>query len=324
MAAARRRILSTLFGADPPMPVWQGRVDMLRPRQKIAATIAAVVSRAARYDAVVLDGSARGDQVAAALVRRLPRPPAIVVADSTWKAGGRLDTAINRMGIRLIDGRRTSFCVLTRFETESFPRTWGLRSSRVCFTPWPVTLKDELPSSDNGRVFAGGNSLRDYGPLIAAAGRIDAPVDIATSVVDGPALGGVAPNLTIGPRPQAEYDEMLRAAAVVVVPLEARPDRASGQTTYVNAMARGKAIIATDTPGVRDYITDGETGLIVAPGDVNAMADAVSRLLADPAGRARIGARAREHALSELTLTTYATRLLEVVDATLAAPAPRR
>ncbi|HEY6524082.1 MAG TPA: glycosyltransferase family 4 protein [Solirubrobacteraceae bacterium] len=324
MPTARRRILSTLFSADPPMPVWQERVDMLRPAAKDAATIAAVVRRAARYDAVVLDGSARRDQLAAALVRRLPRHPAILIADSTWKADGGLDTAVNRLGIRALDGKRTTFCVLTRFETESFPRTWGLRSSRVCFTPWPATLKDDLPSTDNGRVFAGGNSLRDYGPLIAAAAEVKAPIDIATSALSSEELGPVAPNLTIGPRPQAEYDEMLRAAAVVVVPLQAREDRCSGQTTYVNAMARGKAIVVTDTPGVRDYIQDGETGLIVAPGDAGAMAHAVTRLLADPAERARIGGQARMHALTELTLTRYATSLLEVADETLTAPARRR
>jgi glycosyltransferase involved in cell wall biosynthesis len=324
MPAPRRRILSTLFCADPPMPVWQERVEMLRPRPRDRDTIAAVLRQAGRHDAVVLDGSARRDQAAAVLLRRRPRPPAIVIADSTWKRTDGVDMILNRTGIRMIDGPRTSFCVLTRFETESFPRTWGLRSSRVCFTPWPLTLKDELASTDNGRVFAGGNSLRDYGPLMAAAGSISAPVDIATSVIDRDASGPLAANLTIGPRPQAEYDEMLRAAAVVVVPLEARDDRASGQTTYVNAMARGKAIVATDTPGVRDYIQDGETGLIVSPGDAEAMARAVGRLLADPAERARIGGRAREHALSELTLTRYATHLLEVVDETLAAPAPRR
>ena len=324
MPGARRRILSTLFSADPPMPAWQQRVDTLPPRVRDADTIAAILRRAGRYDAVVLDGSARRDQVAAALLRRRRRQPAILVADSTWKAGGGLDTVVNRAGIRMIDGPRTTFCVLTRFETESFPRTWGLRSSRVCFTPWPVTLKDELPSTDNGRVFAGGNSLRDYGPLIAAAGRIDAPVDIATSVLAGARLGPTAPNLSIAPRPQDEYDAMLRAAAVVVVPLERREDRASGQTTYVNAMARGKAIVVTDTPGVRDYITDGETGLIVAPRDAEAMAGAVSRLLADPDERTRIGRRAREHALGELTLTHYAQRLLAVVDETLGGPASRR
>jgi hypothetical protein len=324
MSAARRRILSTLFSADPPMPAWQERVDTLPPRSRDGATIAAVLRRAGRYDAVVLDGSARRDQVAAALLRRRPRPPAIVVADSTWKAGGGLDSAVNRAGIRMIDGPRTSFVVPSRFETESFPRTWRLRSSRVRFVPWAVTVKDERPSSDNGRVFAGGNSLRDYGSLIAAAGRIDAPVDIATSVLATAQLGPTAPNLTVGPRPQAEYDEMLRSAAVVVVPLQGRDDRSSGQTTYVNAMARGKAIVVTDTPGVRDYVTDGQTGLIVAPGDPDALVQAVARLLGDPGERARIGHQAREHALAELTLTHYATRLLELVDETLAAPASRR
>jgi glycosyltransferase involved in cell wall biosynthesis len=324
MPGARRRILSTLFSGDPPMPVWQERVDTLRPRPRDAGTIAAVLRLAGRYDAVVLDGSARRDQVAAALLRLRPHQPAIVVADSTWKAGAGLNTIVNRAGIRMIDGPRTTFCVLTRFETETFPRTWRLRSSRVRFTPWPATLKDDLPSTDDGRVFAGGNSLRDYKPLIAAAGRIDAPVDIATSALAGAGLGPIASNLTIAPRPQDEYDAMLRAAAVVVVPLEQREDRASGQTTYVNAMSRGKAIVITDTPGVRDYITDGETGLIVAPGDAKAMAGAVSRLLADPDERARLGRRAREHALGELTLTHYATRLLAVVDETLAAPASRR
>ncbi len=323
MSGGRRRILSTLFSADPPMPVWQERVDTLSPRSRDAATIAAIMRRAGRYDAVVLDGSARRDQVAAVLLRRRPHPPAIVVADSTWKAGGGLDRAVNQAGIRMIDGPRTSFAVPSRFEAESFPRTWRLRSSRVRFVPWAVTIKDELPSTDNGRVFAGGNSLRDYGPLIAAAGRIDAPVDIATSVTVSQ-LGPTAPNLTIGPRPQAEYDEMLRSAAVVVVPLQGRDDRSSGQTTYVNAMARGKAIVVTDTPGVRDYIQDGETGLIVAPGDGAAMAEAIIRLLDDPAERERMGRRAREHALGELTLTHYATRLLTVVEEALAGPAPRR
>jgi glycosyltransferase involved in cell wall biosynthesis len=75
---------------------------------------------------------------------------------------------------------------------------------------------------------------------------------------------------------------------------------------------------------VRDYVSHGETGLIVAPGDPGAMATAIGRLLDDPAERARIGRQAREHAWGNLTLTDYATRLLELVDETLADPAPRR
>jgi hypothetical protein len=328
MPAPRRRILSTLFSSDPPMPVWQERVDMLRPRAKDAGTIAAVLARAGRYDAVVLDGSARRDHVAAALLRARPGQPAIVIADSTWKSNtNRLDMTVNRAGIRMIDGSRTSFCVLSSFETESFPATWRLRSSRVCFTPWPFTLTDsqlQQLATDNGRVFAGGNSLRDYGPLIGAAAEIGAPIDIATSELRLAESDSPPGNVTAGPVPQAEYDRMMLSAAVVVVPLESRPDRSSGQTTYVNAMARGKAIVVTDAPGVRDYIKDGHTGLIVAPGDAAAMARAVRRLLDDPGERRQMGGRARAHALARFSLTHYATGLLEVVDETLASAAPRR
>ena len=41
------------------------------------------------------------------------------------------------------------------------------------------------PAGDNGRVFAGGNSLRDYGPLIAAARDIGAPIEFRTGAEDG-------------------------------------------------------------------------------------------------------------------------------------------
>jgi glycosyltransferase involved in cell wall biosynthesis len=54
------------------------------------------------------------------------------------------------------------------------------------------------------------------------------------------------------------------------------------------------------------------------------MAQAVTRLLRDPEERGRIARQARAYALEELTLTNYATRLLDIADETLAAPARRR
>jgi hypothetical protein len=150
-------------------------------------------------------------------------------------------------------------------------------------------------SSDNGRVFAGGNSLRDYRPLIDAAGEIGAPVDIATNTLDADAAHSYPANVTARSFARADYDAMLRAASVVVVPLQPRTDRSSGQTTYVNAMALGKAIVVSDAPGVRDYRQR----------------------------RERIGASARRHALTNLTLSGYAERLLQLVDETLAAPTVR-
>lgn len=321
------KILSTLFGTDPAIPLWQERVATLRPAATDAVTVGQLLRRARQYDALVLDGSARRDQLAAALLRSRGGGPACVIADATWKVPDSSAAAWGKRGaMRLIDGERTTFCVLSRFEADRFAQTWRLQRSRVRFTPWPVTLRapdlmDE--SGDNGRVFAGGNSLRDYRPLIDAAGEIGAPVDIATSTLDADAAHSYPANVTARSFARADYDAMLRAASVVVVPLQPRTDRSSGQTTYVNAMALGKAIVVSDAPGVRDYVDDGDTGVIVPCGDAAALASAVRLLLADRQRRERIGASARRHALANLTLGGYAERLLQLADETLAAPAGR-
>jgi hypothetical protein len=319
------RILSTLFSADLPIPLWEERVTMLRPSRRSMVTVGRLLLLARRYDALVLDGSARRDQLAAALLRLRRGGPALVIADATWKVPlGAGAARGKRAAMRLIDGERTTFCVLSRFEAESFARTWRLRRSRVRFTPWPVTrTPPEAPGepAENGRVFAGGNSLRDYGPLIEAAGEIGAAVDIATTALGPASVRGYRSNVTVRPVAATEYETMLRAASVVVVPLEPRTDRSSGQTTYVNAMALGKAIVVTDAPGVRDYIEDGETGVVVPCGDTRAMASAVSSLLADGRRRRRLGERARRHASTELTMRGYAERLLSVVEEALEAPA---
>jgi glycosyltransferase involved in cell wall biosynthesis len=67
----------------------------------------------------------------------------------------------------------------------------------------------------------------------------------------------------------------------------------------VEAMAAGCACIASDVIGVRGVIEDGVTGLLVPESDATALADAIARLLHDPALAARLGAAARERALAE-------------------------
>ncbi|MGQ3051144.1 MAG: glycosyltransferase [Roseateles sp.] len=67
----------------------------------------------------------------------------------------------------------------------------------------------------------------------------------------------------------------------------------------VEAMAAGCACIASDVIGVRGVIADGATGLLVPEGDAAALADAIARLLHDPALAARLGAAARERAWAE-------------------------
>jgi glycosyltransferase involved in cell wall biosynthesis len=60
------------------------------------------------------------------------------------------------------------------------------------------------------------------------------------------------------------------------------------------AMAYGRPVVASAVGGLLDLVVDGETGLLVPPGDVSALRAALERLLADRELRHRLGAAARE------------------------------
>jgi glycosyltransferase involved in cell wall biosynthesis len=280
---ARREILALLF--DPPPREWADRVDVLERRGLSPITLVREIVRCSRdYDTIVLDGSEHYDQVAAALiVRRRPRTR-VHLTDCTWSRGGsRLGRWGRKLGIRAIDGPGVTYCVLSTEELEAFPSTWGVDSERVFFTPFCYTLKDEdlaKPVSEDGGVFAGGDSRRDYDTLLEAARRTDARVTLATGLLDG--RDDIPPNVEAGRVSHERFFELMRETSVVVVPFPARTERSAGQQTYLNAMALGKPVIVADSAGVRDYVEDGETGLLVPPADPDALAAAIDWVL-DPA-----------------------------------------
>ncbi|HLV13342.1 MAG TPA: GT4 family glycosyltransferase PelF [Trueperaceae bacterium] len=70
--------------------------------------------------------------------------------------------------------------------------------------------------------------------------------------------------------------------------------------TLIEAMASGKAVVATRVGGVREAV--GDAGLLVAPRDDVGMAEACVRLLTDPCLRRELGARARQRALERFTV----------------------
>jgi 2-deoxystreptamine N-acetyl-D-glucosaminyltransferase/2-deoxystreptamine glucosyltransferase len=66
-------------------------------------------------------------------------------------------------------------------------------------------------------------------------------------------------------------------------------------SVLVEAMASGLPVVASAVGGIPEVVRDGETGLLVPPGDVGALAGVLDRLAADPELRARLaeGARVR-------------------------------
>jgi glycosyltransferase involved in cell wall biosynthesis len=82
----------------------------------------------------------------------------------------------------------------------------------------------------------------------------------------------------------------------------------------VEGMAAGLAVIATDQGGPTEVIDNGVNGLLVPPGDVNALARALRRLADQPALRQQLGEAAR-HRAKDFTPDAVASTVLEVYSA---------
>jgi len=117
----------------------------------------------------------------------------------------------------------------------------------------------------------------------------------------------------VPPVDDAELAAWYRAAAVFCLPSVARSE-AYG-LVQLEAHVSGTPVVSTDLPtGVPWVNRDGETGRVVAPGDDAALAAALTGLLADAPLRERMGAFARERALSEFTVARMVERTLAVYD----------
>jgi len=90
------------------------------------------------------------------------------------------------------------------------------------------------------------------------------------------------------------------------------------------AAAAGRAIVTTDWPGCRDAVEPGRTGLLVAPGDVTALARAIGTLLNDPARRRAMGAAGRELAEREYAIGRIVAQHLQVYESVLVQASPQR
>jgi glycosyltransferase involved in cell wall biosynthesis len=112
----------------------------------------------------------------------------------------------------------------------------------------------------------------------------------------------------VGPRADA-------AAAIAELDVLALPSRIEGfPLVLLEAMARGKPVVATPVGGVGELVVDGETGLLVQPGDVGALAGALRRLRDDPDLRARLGEAGRDLVAHRFSADAMVERVLEVYD----------
>ena len=116
-----------------------------------------------------------------------------------------------------------------------------------------------------------------------------------------------------GPRPHTRIPALLAAFDVALLPAI---NAYASPLKLHEYMAARLAVVAPDQPNLREVVDSGENGVLVPPGDAQALGDALARLASDAALRERLGARARATIVErDLTWVGNARRVVDAVRA---------
>jgi glycosyltransferase involved in cell wall biosynthesis len=260
----------------------------------------------------------------AAVGARLARKPLVVklVSDEVFERAtrsGRFDGTI--ADFQLVGGARTRLLRATRdaalrsaryvFSPSEYLRAialrWGLEPDRVSVLPNPAPEVPALPPRDelradlglDGSVLAFAGRLgpqKAVGVLLRALADVQ---DVALVIAgDGPDRAALERNVRelgldgrvrfLGGVPREQVLRLFGAADASVLPSawENFPH------SVVEALAVGCPVIATAVGGVPEVVRDGVNGLLVRPGDPEALREAIARFFADDELRRRLAAAA--------------------------------
>ena len=240
--------------------------------------------------------------------------------------GGILDPELSRMPVhRILSAgakRLDAFQCISRYTLEMM-RQAGYPSAKLHFVPNAVDhsrFAQASPDTSTGMsvVFVGRHvAVKGLDILLRAWSTVQRPADARLILAgDGPEDArlkllaselGVAGSVEF-PGLVIDVPALLARSCLYV--------QASHQEGLPNAvleaMAAGLPVVATRISGHEDVVECGKTGLLVPPGDPEALARAIGSLLANPALRLRMGQAARETILNTYRAEVIAARLLRV------------
>ncbi|MEW6085920.1 MAG: glycosyltransferase family 4 protein [Chloroflexota bacterium] len=201
----------------------------------------------------------------------------------------------------------TAIGYLTNADRDFMVSYYGVSDARfikvVCqdlaqFTP-PEPVFD-------GPILSLGASKRDYVTLVESLMELP---NYVTEIYAGSRFEGFYPQSAVrtlpdwvrfyDPIPSQETPALYARARFVVLPLKNTTQFSAGMTSALEASAAGKAVIATNLPGMSSYIQDGVTGILVPPHDHAAMRDAIHKLWTQPELAHQMGVAGRKYIEAE-------------------------
>lgn len=283
------------FASTLKFHVWGDRVRMLPlPYRGYAAhrirdevSILVTILKASRKERALLLNSSSGDfypdVLACVLLGLLPRSvrPRIAIMGDMWEPNAGFRGALEKLVIKMADRAIDRYLVMSTEELTVFPRIWGVDGNKLRHCPYHYSVTEaELAEGDEcegNYVFAGGDSARDYAPLIEAARRFPDLTFILATEWKSPSP--LPPNVQLGRVPHRDFIRLMRNARIVVVPIKQGLRRSVGQQTYLNSMYMRRPTVVADGFGVRDHIDDGKDALIT-DGTASGYIEALDWLLA--------------------------------------------
>jgi glycosyltransferase involved in cell wall biosynthesis len=209
------------------------------------------------------------------------------------------------------------FIVQTQRELELYHKWLGIPKERFEIVHFhekelPITYEE---NNKEPFITALGSAHRDFPTLFKAVEKLNIPTVVASGKR---ALAG----LTIPDNVQTPFGiskadclRLNQEARINIVPLLPKPNvTAAGLVTIVEAMHLGRAIIATKGLGPEDYITHGETGLLVEPESVEDLTQAIELLWNDAELRNRLGQAARRYAQEHFSPEAAGKKLGNILD----------
>jgi glycosyltransferase involved in cell wall biosynthesis len=289
--------------------------------------------RSFRPDAVL----AQGAQEAALTVlgRKLARVRTRVIADihgdpaaptrlygsASRRALAPIADALARYGLRRSDGVRTISAYTSGLVREAGVEPTAEFAAFMDLEPFTESERAPLPSRPLALFVGVLERYKAVDVLAEAWRRTVARAPAATLHIVGRGTLHEVPERLL-----AELPDQVRWTASLTTPEVARaldeatvlvlPSRSEGLgRVVVEAFCRGRGVVASRVGGIPDLVEDGENGLLVPPGDADALADALVRALSDRTLAGRLGAAARVAVEPWLaTPEEYARRLRQLVD----------
>lgn len=303
------RIITNIKGIDKIYKKELNIDALLYPTNiNIVSRIILIYFKSFKYDYILLNGFSFDVLLLMFLKLIVPfNPCKLILVDVLFSEPTNYKNKIKNY-IKIILLKKIHLFLLYYKNTEGVQKYFHINSDKFRYVPFKINRIDLVLNTeikDEGYIFCGGKTRRDFDTLMKATKGLPFPVKIVTmknSVImeHGSFINDddLPPNIEVvyldgSAEPFIKY---LAASRLSVLPI--KPDISGvGIGVYIMSMALKKCVIISSGPGAEDVL-DEDTAIIVPPSDPDALRSAIIRAFTDDEYRKKYEVNGYEYAIN--------------------------